>query len=84
MELGCFVKFYYPADLTFAQTSITAQGFFKPPVGDQLRSDDYVLNINDYPSPSLLFEGCNDFNGVGEEPYGRIIVNTLTTPPMIK
>jgi hypothetical protein len=37
MELGCFIKFYFPNDLVYESLSITAQGFFKPPVGDQLR-----------------------------------------------
>jgi hypothetical protein len=42
MELGCFVKFYYPSDLVFDFETITAQGFFKPPVGDELRPDNWI------------------------------------------
>jgi len=34
MELGCFVKVFYPNDLDFDYQQIIAQGFFKP-----LRSD---------------------------------------------
>jgi len=29
---------------------------------------------------SITFKGCNEFNGVGEEPYGRLIIDSLMTP----
>lgn len=32
----------------------------------------------------MSFDGCNDFNGVGEEPYGRLLIENLTTPPQVK
>ena len=33
---------------------------------------------------NLLFKGCNDFNGVGEEPYGRLLIDSLMTPTQVK
>lgn len=33
---------------------------------------------------SLLFKGCNDFNGVGEEPYGRLLIDSFMTPTQVK
>jgi hypothetical protein len=33
---------------------------------------------------TLLFKGCNDFNGVGEEPYGRLLIDSLMTPTQVK
>jgi len=32
----------------------------------------------------LIFKGCNDFNGVGEEPYGRLLIDSLMTPTQVK
>jgi hypothetical protein len=33
---------------------------------------------------SITFKGCNEFNGVGEEPYGRLIIDSLMTPTQVK
>jgi hypothetical protein len=84
MELGCHVKLYYPSDIVFDFQSIQAQGFFKPERGDYLNEDNMIWNKNDDPSPSLTFKGCNDYNGVGLEPYGRLLISTLTTPGAVK
>jgi hypothetical protein len=84
MELGCYVKLFYPSDVIFDFQSIQAQGFFKPERGDYLNEDNMIWNTSDSPSPSITFQGCNDFNGVGLEPYGRLLISTLTTPAAIK
>lgn len=43
-----------------------------------------IWNRDDDPSPSITFKGCNDYNGVGLEPYGRLLISTLTTPGSVK
>jgi hypothetical protein len=55
MELGCYVKLYYPSDVIFDFQSIQAQGFFKPERGDYLNEDNMVWNTSDSPSPSITF-----------------------------
>jgi len=36
MELGCYIKMYYPSDLAFEFKRVIAQGFFAPKTGDRL------------------------------------------------
>jgi hypothetical protein len=43
-----------------------------------------VWNTYDEPSPSITFRGCNDFNGIGLEPFGRLLISTITTPAAVK
>ena len=81
MELECYVKIYYPSDLVFTFNTITAQGFFRPPSSDNLSSENMEHNTEE---KFMVFEGCNKFNGVGEEPYGRLIIDSLRTPGQIK
>jgi hypothetical protein len=39
-----------------------------------------IWNTDDTPSPSITFRGCNEYNGIGLEPFGRLMINTMTTP----
>jgi len=84
MELKCYVKLFFPSDLRFDFQQITAQGLFKPKRGNQLTMDNMVYNPLDSPSPSITWKGCNDFNGVGLESYGRLLVSQFSTPGQIK
>lgn len=72
VELGCYVKLYYPNDLEFDYQQIIAQGLFKPQNGDRLTMENILINPLDIPSTSITFKGCNHLNGVGIEPYGRL------------
>jgi len=80
LQIGCWIKLYYPKDTKFTFESITAQGIFKPAQGSQLSVENMELNPLDSPSPSIKFRGCNSYNGIGLEPYGRMLVSEFTTP----
>ena len=77
MELGCYIKVYYPADLVFTFKRMIAQGFFAPKTGDRLYEEQINPVFDDTKGPYIAFNGCNDYNGVGYEPYGRLVINTL-------
>lgn len=84
MELGCYVKVYYPKDLVFEFKRMIAQGFFAPKSGDRIYEEQISPVTSEKKGPYIAFQGCNDYNGVGYEPYGRLVINTLMTPPQIK
>jgi len=84
MELGCYIKMYYPTDLEFEFKRMIAQGFFAPKTGDRLYEEQINSQVDEKRGPYIAFEGCNDYNGVGYEPYGRLVINTLRTPSQIK
>lgn len=85
MNKGCYIKLTYPADLKFQYNSIIAQGFFKPPGNDDRISIDRSNNKQwNKAERTLFFKGCNQLNGLGVNPYGRLYIDAFYTPNQIK
>ena len=85
MFKGCFIKLTYPEDLKFQYNSIIAQGFFQPDGNtDRISIDRDDIKQWNRDERTLYFKGCNNDNGIGYAPYGRIIINSFFTPAQIK
>lgn len=86
LEMGCFIKLYVPNDLQYDFQSADASGMFSSSTDFEvfLTSNDLTYNDTDVPSPSVLFRGCQNPNGVGRWPTGMLNIRNIYTPSQIK